>query len=181
MQIGKKSKIKCPECGSHMTVDDGYMECTQNLLQTNYPEIFEEWDKLDSGKLQLMLDNVSYQVYDMYSRWKVVCPETGERTEFCCTYNPNLEFNPMTKNEMILPDPAQTKIAEAILGRKLTHDEYYGLSKVPLLSEKGLKNYRNIAQYVFPRDYIPKYKDMVVKTDFEATPVIFKWKNLKDY
>jgi hypothetical protein len=84
----------------------------------------------------------------------------------------------MTKAEMVLPDPAQTKIAEAILKRRLTYDEYYGQHRVPLLDDNGNMYYGQVNQLVYPRDYTVEYKDMIDKTDYSEMPVIFKWEDL---
>jgi len=173
-----KLRAKCPECGSSLKCEDGHIFCTQDLFDTEYSELFSEWDKLPQDKLEKTLDSVSYKVYDMYNRWNHIDSESGERTQFCCTYDPQETFNPMTKSETILPDPAQTQIAEAILKRQLTVEEYYGQHRVPLLDDNGERYYGQIHQLVFPRDYSPEGKDMVIKTDFEPIPVVFKWEDL---
>lgn len=176
----RKVKVPCPECGSNLEVEDGYIYCTQHLFENHYPELFQDFDASPEDKLKDKLAAHSFKVYDIYQRWKFIDPETGERTQFCCTYNPNVEFNPMTQSETVLPDPAQTKIAETLLKRELTVDEYFGNIKVPLISEKGLKYYGQVTQMVYPRDFISKYKEGRVKTDFSETPVIFTWKDLEE-
>jgi hypothetical protein len=176
----RKQRTPCPECGSSLSVEDGHIYCTQNLFETEYPNMFMKWDGLSASELRTAIENSPFKTYDMYERWKFIDPETGVRTQFCCTYDPNKEFNPMTQSETILPDPAQTRIAETLLKRPLTIDEYYGTVKVPLISEKGLRYYGQVNQLVFPREYITKYKDPKMRTDFSDTPVIFTWKELEE-
>lgn len=154
-EIPKKIQGKCPECGSTLVVDSGEIICTQDLLVSEYPNLFKEWDKLPVNKKDLILSQVSHRVYDMYQRWNYI-DDKGNRTQFCCTYNPNVEFNPMTQSEQILPDPVQVKISETILGRGLTEEEYYGIIKVPLINENGIRYFGQIDQLVFPRDYMTR-------------------------
>ena len=153
----RKTQGKCPECGSTLVIDAGQIICTQDLLETEYPKVFREWDTLPQWKLVQLEEQVSFKVYDMYQRWKII-DEKGNRPEFCCTYNPNIEFNPMTQSEMILPDTFQVMIAEKRLKRPLTPDEYYGIVKVPLINESGEKYQGQIDQLVFPRDFTTKGK-----------------------
>lgn len=177
-QNPNKIKGSCPECGSTLVAEDGVITCTQDLLQNEYPSIFRKLDKLSPDNLKKKVDSLSHKLYDMYKRWDYIDPDSGERTQFCCTYNPNIEFNPMTKSETVLPDPVQTKIAEHILGRPLEFEEYYGEVKVPLLNEQGEKYWGTVEQLVFPRDYKTESKDMVIKTDYTLMPVIFRWEDL---
>ena len=172
----KKTHGRCPECGSTLIHDEGHFKCTQDALP-DYAEQFQSWGNLEGDQLKTKLSQLPFKMYDMFSRW-LHQDDFGNRTQYCCTYDPNLEFNPMTKSETVLPDPAQQMIAEAILKRELTFDEYYGQHKVPILDEEGQPQERQIEQLVFPRDYKPKYKDMIVKTDFTPTPIIFDWDDL---
>jgi hypothetical protein len=172
----QKTKGVCPECGSSIVIDDGVLKCSQSALE-DYANEFQQWQTLTGTELDKKVQSLSFKMYDMYHRWVYVNPY-GERTQFCCTYNPNLEFSPMTKAEMILPDPAQQMIAETILKRPLTPEEYYGEEQVPLLSDYGSLYTGQIEQMVFPRDFKPKYKDMIDKTDYTPTPVIFNWDDL---
>jgi hypothetical protein len=176
----RKQRTPCPECGSPLNVEYGHISCTQSMFDVDYPTVFNLWDTLSPEDLETAIQNSPFRTYDMYQRWKFIDPVSGERTQFCCTYDPNKEFNPMTKSETILPDPAQTKIAQTILKRDLTEEEYYGIVKVPLITQKGLKYYGQVTQLVFPRDYITKYKDFKMKTDFSETPVVFTWTELED-
>lgn len=153
--IPKKIQGKCPECGSTLVVDSGEIQCTQDLLVSEYPNLFRQWDELSEKKRELTLSQVSFKVYDMYKRWSAI-DDKGNRPQFCCTYNPNIEFNPMTQSEQILPDPVQVKISETILGRGLTEGEYYGIIRVPLINENGIRYFGQIDQLVFPRDYMTK-------------------------
>lgn len=173
-----KLKGSCPECGSTLTAEDGVITCTQDLLNSEYPSIFRGLDALSGVTRDKAVDNLTFKLYDMYKRWNFIDPTSGERTQFCCTYNPNLEFNPMTKAEMILPDPIQTKLAERILGRDLEFDEYYGIVKVPLLNEDGEKYWGTVEQLVFPRDYKTEYKVSDIKIDLTKLPVLFKLEDL---
>lgn len=171
-----KTKGTCPECGSTLTIEDGVIACSEDML-VEYEKDFQSWQALPAETLKSKVNQLSFKMYDMYGRWNYV-NEDGRRSQYCCTYNPNIEFSPMTKAEMILPDPAQQRIAEAILKRQLRLTEYYGEEIVPLLDDYGNRYYGKIEQMVFPRDFKPKYKDMVVKTDYSPTPVIFNWEDL---
>ena len=171
-----KTKGACPECGSTLTIEDGVIACSEDML-VEYEKDFQSWQSLSADTLKTKIDNLNFKMYDMYKRWDYVNTD-GRRTQYCCTYNPNIDFSPMTKAEMVLPDPAQQMIAETILKRQLKPSEYYGEELVPLLDEYGNCYEGKIQQMVFPRDFKPKYKDMIDKTDYSPTPVIFYWEDL---
>ena len=165
-------KGKCPECRSTMVAEDGVVRCTQDAL-IEYAKDFRLWDLLDEDKRTHVLSNQSNIIYDMYQRWSHV-NTSGDRPQYCCTYNPNEDFNPMTQSEMILPDPMQQLVAEHFLERDLTPDEYYGQIKVPLLNENGEKYIGQIEQLVFPRDYMTR-KKYNAEENPELFRVIFNW------
>lgn len=169
----KKHIGRCPECGSGLTVSDGAIVCTQDMLP-EYEKEFKEWQNLSEEALHKKVAGLSFKIYDMYGRWKFK-DEMGNRTQYCCTYNPSIEFNPMTQSETILPDPVQQKIAERILKRKLTEKEYYGLQKVPLLNEDGEVFWGQIQQLVYPKDYTSKIT--INYTDGEMVPK-FNWEDI---
>lgn len=156
-----------------MTLEDGIIRCSQDALP-EYAKLFNSWQPLGDQGIENELRKQSQKIYDMYKRWTYV-NTSGDRTQYCCTYNPSVEFNPMTQSEVILPDPVQQKIAEHLLKRELTEDEYYGIVKVPLINENGERYYGQIQQLVFPRDYGGKSKSKKYMKPNQKFPVIIDW------
>lgn len=171
--------FKCPNCGSAISVDDGYFKCTQDALPA-YDMLFREWNAKGESFAKHAYEFSHTTLRNMYDGW-ITLDEMGSRPMFFCDYEPMKTFNPMTQHKVWMPDPAQQKIAEAILERRLTEYEYQGLRKVPLLDEFGKFAVDTIRQLEFPREFTT-IKDMVEKTDYSKMPELFNLSTLKqDY
>ena len=166
----------CPNCGSAISVDDGYFKCSQSLLPT-YDLTFREWQAKGDDHTKKMYEFSHSALKNMYDSWKQV-DEHGNRPMFFCDYEPMKQFNPMTQSKVWMPDPIQQRIAETILDRKLNDFEYAGVRPVPLLDEEGKFMYTTIKQLQYPKDFT-SLKDMVDKTDFEEMPVLFNLEELR--
>jgi hypothetical protein len=170
---------KCPECGSTVKPLEGTLKCTQDKLNL-YDEEFRKWKIAGEGYVKKQLQACGSIIREMYDRWDYL-DDKGNRPSFQCFYEPVKDFNPMTEAKVYLPDPIQQKIAETILGRTLTEEEYRGEHRVPLINQNGEPTYDRIQQLVYPYDFI-SLKDMTDKTDYTKMPVVFQLKTLKkDY
>jgi hypothetical protein len=174
----KKKKLRCPECGSTMEAMDGFILCTQDMLNSAYPLMFREIDCMSKEKREAALRGHTKIINLMYDRWTHRDPKTKERTQFCCQYDPNKTFNPMGDNNIRIADPAQVLIAEKILGRKLTEDEYFGDVEIPLINMQGRQYMGIVYDCYYPRDFYPKFKDMIDKTNYSKMPKLFDFDEL---
>ena len=168
-----KLSYKCPECGSTLIMEYGYIKCTKDLIKHEYLHLFTAWDLLGEEEIEDKIRVASKITQEMHRRW------LAGKEAFDCWHNQNEDFNPMTQYKNILPDPMQQKISEYILERELEFDEYYGNKKVPLLDEKGVVYWGFIDQLQFPKDVQPTSRCKFDNTTVGMLPIVFKWDDLK--
>lgn len=174
----KKKTSRCPECGSTLEALDGFIRCTGDLLQSVYPILFRELDCMSERQQTERLMCHTKVIKVMYDRWQYRDPITKDRPQFCCHYDPNKKFNPISDGNIRIADPAQVKIAEKILGRKLTEDEYFGDVEIPLINMQGRQYMGTVYSCLYPRDFYPQFKDMIDKTNYDKLEKIFDFDKL---